>query len=124
MNSEDYPQDVIQNLYDNYSPENIIEPSLNRLIFVACGDNEIVGTVSLKDDTIYALFVDPKVLNQGIGTKLMNHVESLTRRRGYQLIRLTSSTTAHDFYQKLGYQTIKHEHSQKTGQVITMEKQL
>lgn len=125
VNSKDYPPDIIQNLCDSYSPENIIVKSTNQSIFVACDENQmIIGTVSLQDDTIEGLFVDPNVHHQGVGTRLMNHVESITRTNGYHIVQLASSITAFEFYRQRGYQTIKHASSLRYGQVIIMEKTL
>jgi putative acetyltransferase len=122
INIKDYSYDVIHNLFDYYSPANILTMSHNQLICVALLDNRIVGTVSLKDYSILALFVKSNMLKQGIGTLLMKHIESLARKKGYQLVTIESSITASDFYRKLGYQTITSKYSEKYGQVIIMEK--
>lgn len=124
VNSRDYPQDVIQFMVENYSPRRIIEKSSNRLTYVAVDYDRILGTVSLEDDVISALFVNPRFHHRGIGTKLMMHVESIARKRGYHLVRLSSSITAYEFYQKLGYVTIREEYSEKFGKFIVMEKSL
>ena len=68
INREDYSEKVIHNLHEYYSPMAIVEMSHNRLIFVATLANRIIGTVSLKDNCIIALFVDSHKLHQGIGT--------------------------------------------------------
>jgi hypothetical protein len=60
VNSKDYPQNIIQFMYENYSPRRIIEKSSNRLMYIAVEDERILGTVSLKDNVILALFVNPK----------------------------------------------------------------
>ena len=124
VNIKDYPQNVIQFMYENYSPRRIIEKSSNRLMYVAVEDERILGTVSLKDNLILALFVNPKFHGRGIGTKLMNHIESVARKRGYKIVSLPSSVTAYEFYKKLGYKKVRDEYSPQYGQAVIMEKSL
>ena len=124
VNSRDYPQDVIQFMVESYSPRRIIEKSSNRLTYVAVDYDQILGTVSLEDNIISALFVNPRFHRRGIGTKLMMHVESVTRKRGHRSVRLGSSITAYEFYKKRGYIAIGEEYSEKLGKFIMMEKDL
>lgn len=124
VNSRDYPQDVIQFMCENYSPERILGKSLNRLMYVAVEDDRILGTVSLKDNTILALFVDPGFHGKGIGTELMRFIEGVARERGYESVSLPSSITAYGFYKKLGYKTVRDEYSRQYGKAIIMEKSL
>ena len=124
INSKDYSERVIRNLYDYYSPLAIIQMLQDRLIFVATKYNRIVGTVSLKENYILTLFVDSTKLHQGIGTLLMKHVESLARQNGHSSVTVLSSFTAYPFYLQLGYQTANIRNSEKYGQVIVMEKRI
>jgi len=52
-------------------------------MYVASKDERILGTASLKDNVISALFVNPNFHGKGIGTELMNYVESAARKRDY-----------------------------------------
>lgn len=124
VNSKDYPQNVIQFMCENYSPKRIVKKSSNRLMYVAVEDERILGTVSLKDNVILALFVSPKFHGKGIGTELMNYVESAARKRGYRCVSLPSSVTAFEFYRKLGYKKVRDEYSPQYGRAIIMEKSL
>ena len=124
INSKDYSARVIHNLYDYYSPMAILEMSQNRLIFVAIKNNQIVGTVSLKDNFIFTLFVDSTKLHQGIGTLLMKHVELYARQQGHLSVKVLSSVTAYPFYQQVEYHTTDLRESEKYGNVIVMEKQM
>ena len=122
VNSKDYPQNVIQLMCENNSPNRIIKKSSNRLMYVAVEDERILGTVSLKDNVILTLFVNPKFHSKGIGTDLMNYVESTARKKDYKQVNVPSSVTAYEFYRKRGYKKIREEFSSSYGQVIVMEK--
>ncbi len=124
VNSKDYSPSVINNLGNYYSPIAILEMSHDRMIYVACLDNHIVGTVSLKDNSILTLFVESTKLNRGIGALLMTHVESIAKKKGYQSVTVVSSLTAYLFYRKIGYRTTRLQSSKKYGQVIIMAKQI
>ena len=124
VNSKDYPQEVIQFLCENYSPQKIVEKSQTRLLYIAEDNDRIVGTVSLKDNIILAMFVDPMFHHQGIGTQLMQRVETVAREKGYCVVNVPSSVTAYEFYKRRGYQMVKSEYTPKYGQVILMEKAL
>jgi GNAT superfamily N-acetyltransferase len=124
VNSKDYPQDIIQNLCDNFSPHNLIEKSQNRLMYIALENDRIVGTISLANKFILSLFVDPTFHRRGIGTELLQYIETIAREMNYQMVNVPSSITAYDFYKRQGYQTVRSEYSPKHGQVIIMEKAL
>jgi GNAT superfamily N-acetyltransferase len=93
-------------------------------MYVAVEDERILGTVSLKDNVILALFVNPKFHSKGIGTELMNYVESTARKRDYKQVNVGSSVTAYEFYRKRGYKKVRDEYSPQYGQGIVMEKSL
>ena len=90
INSKDYSLDVIQFMCDFYSSKKIIKKLSTHKIYVTVEDNNILGTVSLKNNQISSLFVDPKFQGNGIGTKLMDYVELIARKNGY------NSTRKHD----------------------------
>nr|ADQ54418.1 GNAT family acetyltransferase [uncultured marine crenarchaeote E37-7F] len=124
VNSKDYPQNQIKFMCENHSSKRIVEKASNRLMYVAVEGERILGTVGLKDTFITTLFVNPKFHNRGIGTELMNHVESTARKKGYICVSVPSSVTAYDFYRKRGYKKVRDEYSPQYGQVIVMEKKL
>ena len=124
VNSKDYPQKVIQFLCRNNAPKKLIQKSSNRLIYVAVEDEQILGTVSLKDDTILGLFVNPRFHSLDIGTNLMKYVETVANKEGFKSVCLPSSITAYGFYEKIGYKKVRDVYSKEYGKVIVMEKSL
>jgi GNAT superfamily N-acetyltransferase len=111
INSRDYAQDRIDALVAYFSPEKLVENSRSQRIFVAIQDDRVVGTASLDnfgsaesaDYYAVAVFVLPELHGQGIGTRLMQAVESEARRLGAERITVRAAITARDFYLKLGY---------------------
>lgn len=63
---------------------------------------------------IAGLVVDRLHRRRGIGRVLMAHAEQWARERGCSIVRLWSSSTrtaAHQFYERLGYENVKTQHS-------------
>ena len=108
----------------HYQSQNIIQRSANRLIYVAVGKKHIVGTISLTGNLVSGMFVHSKHHGQGIGTQMLNNIESIARKQKYQRVQLASSITAYDFYLNRGYQPLRDVYSEKKGKAIVMEKSL
>ena len=115
VNSRDYPEGVIASLVEYFSPATMLENSRSQYIFVAVhgkGKDTVVGTASLdnfgsaESPDYYAVtvFVLPESHGQGVGTQLMEAVESKARELGAEKITVRASITAKGFYQKLGYE--------------------
>jgi N-acetylglutamate synthase-like GNAT family acetyltransferase len=124
VNSKDYPQEIIHFMCKFYSSKNIIKKLSTHMIYVVVKDNNILGTVSLKDNEISSFFIDPKFQYGGIGTKLMAYVELVAKKSGYNSIWLSSSTTAYTFYKKLDYKKIENTYSKNFGKAIKMTKKI
>jgi phosphoribosylformimino-5-aminoimidazole carboxamide ribotide isomerase len=112
VNSRDYPEDIIRSLVEYFAPENILKNAQSQCIFVAIQDNAVVGTASLanfgsaESPNYYAVavFVLPELHGHGIGTRLIETVESKAWELKAEKITVRASITAKEFYQKLGYQ--------------------
>jgi GNAT superfamily N-acetyltransferase len=112
VNSRDYPKDIIRSLVEYFAPDNILENAWSQYTLVAIQDGEVVGTASLanfgseESPNYYAVavFVLPELHGQGIGTRLMEAVESRAWELKAEKIAVRASITAKGFYQKLGYQ--------------------
>ncbi|MFC1974966.1 GNAT family N-acetyltransferase [Chloroflexota bacterium] len=124
VNSRDYSSKIIGHLVQAYTAERLVELAAEREIFVAVEDQMILGTASLAGDTIYTVFVHPDHHGRGIGTELMEAIESRASEKGIQTVSLPSSTTAYQFYQRLGYREVKRVQSDEHGMNIIMTKGL
>ena len=122
VNTKDSPLFAIKEQCSEYSPEEIKKLSKKREIFVAIEKNKIIGTAAIDRDYIGSVFVDSSNLKKGIGSKLMNYVESIARKKGYKEVVLRSSPTAFGFYKKLGYKEVKREYQRNQLTMIEMKK--
>jgi GNAT superfamily N-acetyltransferase len=112
VNSRDYPEDIIRSLVEYFGPENILKNAQSQYTLVAIQDGEVVGTASLanfgsaESPSYYAVavFVLPELHGQGIGTQLIEAVESKAWALEAEKITVRASITAKGFYKKLGYQ--------------------
>jgi GNAT superfamily N-acetyltransferase len=124
VNSRDYSSKIIDGLVQAYTAQRLVEFAAEREIFVAVENKRILGTASLAGDTIYTVFVHPDHHGRGVGTKLMETLESRACEKGIQTVSLPSSTTAFQFYQRLGYREMKRVQSAEHGMNIIMTKSL
>jgi putative acetyltransferase len=115
-------------LRNKNTPERIIEKMKNREMFCMISpDGKIMGTVDLTGNEIGGVFVRHDLINQGIGTQLMNFIEEYAKNKGIKKVKLFSAEKSKGFYLKLGYQIIG-ERVKNEGNVknlnFEMEKQL
>jgi len=122
-NSADYSADVIELICSNFSPEKVILKMQMRDVFVCYRENLCVGTVSIEGDKLHSLFVKPDFQRQGIGTRLVKHLEQFATGKSLTQLQLSSSITALPFYQHLGYLPIRFE-ERKDGSTHLMTKEL
>jgi GNAT superfamily N-acetyltransferase len=111
INSRDYARDRIDALVACFSPEKIAENARSQRTFVALENDQVVGTASLDnfgsserpDYYAVTVFVLPELHGQGVGTRLMQAVESEARWLGAEKITVRAAISATGFYLKLGY---------------------
>ena len=70
---------------------------------VALSGTELVGFCSFKHDEVMGLFVVTEASGVGLGTRLLEHAETVMRNRGEVSFRLTAALSALPFYQRRGY---------------------
>jgi len=93
-NASDYSPAVIDLTCANFTSERVVQKMAVRDVFVATIDTVIVGTVSFGGDKLHSLFVDSRHQHQGIGSRLVRHVEAHAVARGLNVLRLSSSIAA------------------------------
>jgi ribosomal-protein-alanine N-acetyltransferase len=87
-------------------------------MIVAEKGSEIVGVIARIDDMIDLLWVDPAHHRKGIGSALLNPVETEINRSGYELAKLecfSDNYRAMGFYQAKGYNPICEEMDEEAG---------
>ena len=97
INNKDYSKKVISKMCNKFSPQNIIRLSRTRRIYVAVEKLKLIGTASLEKNRILSVFVEPDLHKQGIGRKLVKHLEITAIKEGYNKIEIPSNITAVKF---------------------------
>lgn len=109
-NAADYDAATIAAICQNFTPALVLEKMATRDVFVAHSiDGDMCGTISLGNGKLHSLFVDPDRQREGIGRRLVVHLEQHARHGGLRELHLSSSLTARPFYARLGYQDIRFE---------------
>jgi putative acetyltransferase len=101
-------------------------------VWVACDENEILGTVSAvpKGNALYirSMAVSPRIRKKGIGDSLLRHVESFGRSQGFDRFILSTTPfllSAIRLYEKFDFQRVDHGPHHLFGTpLFTMEKTL
>ncbi|RKN18270.1 GNAT family N-acetyltransferase [Micromonospora musae] len=102
VNSRDYPAEIVERMCRHFSEERIAQLADERQMFVA-EQAGIVGTVSRDGNRVFTMFVHPEVTGQGVGRRLMRHIELLAAAEGCDYMETGASITGHGFYRRLGY---------------------
>ncbi|MCH5516135.1 GNAT family N-acetyltransferase [Pseudomonas syringae] len=61
------------------------------------------GLINLQSGELEAIFVLPKFMGQGIGKKMVTHLEHLARKAGLAEIHLEATLNAESFYKRCGF---------------------
>ena len=101
-----------------------------NIIVIAEIDGKIAGfgEVSLHENELTALYVNPDFKRQGVGTAIARDLELKANQSGLKYLKLHSSITAEPFYKKSGFQKEQEGiHILATGEqmdCVIMKKQI
>jgi predicted N-acetyltransferase YhbS len=123
VNIRDYGPDLIADQSKNWTVDGVAAKMENRITYVAIDDNDIVGTAGFDGQQARTVFVRPDRHNLGVGSLLMQAVETLAIERGLNQLSLLSSITAQGFYRRLGYSPVRDVYH-GAERTILMEKNL
>ncbi|KOY00578.1 GNAT family N-acetyltransferase [Pseudomonas nunensis] len=78
---------------------------MDKYFYLGCinGDPVATGMLDLENSEIGAIFVLPGFMRQGIGLKILNHLEGLAQDLGLKEVNLDATLNATDFYRRCGY---------------------
>lgn len=79
----------------------------NSIWFIAEAGSKTVGFVALESEKIRSLYVHPECQSKGIGSRLLESLESEAAIKNINKIFLNSSLNACKFYESHGYAMIK-----------------
>lgn len=102
-NRHDYTPEIIARIERSFAPDAVATLLAKRTMFVADGDDSIVGTASLDGAVVRTVFVAPDVQGRGIGRSLMAAVTEEAEKRAVKILSVPSSVTAEAFYRRLGF---------------------
>jgi GNAT superfamily N-acetyltransferase len=110
--SKDHTPEEIQGWGNRpFDQERRVNGILNHLAWVVERNGEIEGyshlriaeDAGIKIAHIHALYLTPKVLNQGLGYRLVHLMLDEAKTAKAEKVSLSSTLTAHAFYQRIGF---------------------
>lgn len=114
-------QETIQTIYPNYylkeivdffsqlhALDNIKQDINHQKVNLFFDEDEVIGTGTLEENHITRVFVLPKCQRKGYGQWIMQQLEQQIAKQ-YKKVYLDASLPATQFYEKIGYKTVKHE---------------
>ena len=113
--AEVYPPRAVEFFKKFHAEDKILERGRVGTILVVEEDGELVGTGSIVDGEIFAVFVHPKCQSGGRGKALMQRLEDQARAEGVVESELSVSLSSLKFYQGLGYEVVE-ERSRDLGE--------
>ena len=92
----------------------------NAKAWVAEYDGDIIGFISLLDDTVGGLFVLPEYQNMGVGKSLIEHAKKRNGKVSLEVLK--ESTKLLHFYERCGFSATKESICPITGaETITVQ---
>ncbi|MDE6275957.1 MAG: GNAT family N-acetyltransferase [Clostridia bacterium] len=85
-----------------HSQEAIKEDISKGIVFVLLDNDKILATATVEDNHLMRVFVEQSHIGQGLGSKIMDFVESEIAKN-YRESLLDTSIVAKDFYTRRGY---------------------
>ena len=124
----DYPENILNSWGRSHSEEELAKREQRFNLRIEQRENVIVvaevekqiagfGEISLSQSELTALYVNPDFKRQGIGTAIIQDLESRAKEQGIKALTLHSSLTAVPFYEKNGFRAVKQStHRLATGE--------
>ena len=112
VNSRDYSPESIQAMVESHDAQGVLRTASYAHMYVLTdGDEgEIVGVGaissfwgSLTESILLTIFVKPELHGQGLGTKIIQTLESDELFLRASRVEIPASITATHFYEKMGY---------------------
>lgn len=127
LNSKDYSPETIKIMKAWQNEESLKKKFTEGTYYLALDNTKVVGIGGLVKDEISTMFVLPNYGRQGIGRKILEMLEEKAKVLGIKKLSLGSTISAHEFYAKCGYKTIKraiHKLDGNDFEAYEMEKSL
>ncbi len=109
-NSKDYSSEYIENYANILQPADILQRAAWTHFYVACDAEKIVGCGSIgpywdreDESSLFTFFVLPEYQGKGVGTRIMQTLETDEYFLRAKRIEIPASITATPFYINMGY---------------------
>ena len=125
-----YSATEIEDWIGALNPDHYLEALRTETVFVARVGNRIVGFAQMRatEATIEALYVHPRHVRHGTGTKLLVCLENEARTSGRELISLDATLNSVPFFLLRGYLFLSEGARRASGDAnaprVKMEKRL
>jgi len=79
---------------------------VEKRFYVAAYNDQVVGTgmIDIETGQLDAIFVHPTRMRNGIGRKIVNHLEDIAIKHGLETLSLESTLNAAPFYRACGFE--------------------
>ena len=128
-NAKDYPQEYVDVLVKEHSPERIAERAAQGHMYVACDGETIIGTGTIApfwgsetESILLTVFVLPAYQGKGVGRAIIAALEQDEYAKRATRIEIPASLTGADFYRHLGYEYKDGITEPENGVMIRLEK--
>ena len=103
VNVADYPVERLRELAEWFDASRVLQLSEQRQCLVACRGEVVVGTIALEGMEVVTFFVAPSSQRTGIGSRLMESIESVARELCVTELQVHASLAGAGFYQRRGF---------------------
>jgi len=109
VNGKDYPPEVIEAWVAHRRVDHMQWLINNGQCLVCVNGSDLLGVGIIRDNEIRGLFVSPDHQSRGVGSALLDRMESLARAVGLISMRTDLTVTAIGFYKSKGYEEIERK---------------
>lgn len=97
-----YAKGVVEFFLQHHKADSVLEDIENGHVWLLEDCGRLVGTVTIKEDSVFRLFVLPEFQSQGFGSSLMDFAEEKIAEN-YSHAHIDTSLAAKEMYIKRGY---------------------
>lgn len=101
-----YAEGVVEFFLGHHSRESVLSDIEDGIVWLLEEDGNMVGTVTIKGNAVYRLFVLPEYQSRGHGSQLMDFAEDKIAEQ-FTHVHIDSSLAAKEMYLKRGYKEKK-----------------
>jgi GNAT superfamily N-acetyltransferase len=104
-----YTDDAISAWANSPMPECFDEIllSFGAIVLEDQGDLVGFGFVDAGNSALESIFVDPRSIGRGYGKQIADELQSIAKKAGVQILKLSSSLNAVEFYKSIGFKAGK-----------------